>query len=282
MQTGFHSKTKRQYRNLRHIPLPAIPLLKGVDYAHRPLLFCNKGTEIHTKQQNKTTLSNHPPTAIKHIRTPSCRPPKRTQNKIMGNTDAATAIFCNFGEIIIIMNNFHDLLFNRRSIRKYTGDEIAADDVKTILQAGLASPSSKGKMPWQFFVVEDKSTLESLSRCKDFGAKPIAGCALAIVIAVNPYESDVWIEDGSVAAFSMQMQAQDLGLGSCWIQVRERMDKQGNPAEENVKRLLGIPDDLRIPCILSIGYKNEVRKPLEEDKCLWEKVHIAAINNDNE
>ena len=80
------------------------------------------------------------------------------------------------------MKSFHDLLFNRRSIRKYTDEEIAADDVKTILQAALVSPSSKGKMPWQFVAVDDKATLEQLSKCKEFGARPIAGCALAVVV----------------------------------------------------------------------------------------------------
>lgn len=173
------------------------------------------------------------------------------------------------------MNSFHELIFNRRSIRKYDGKELDADSVTTILQAGLVSPSSKGKMPWQFVVVEDRPTLEALSQCKDFGARPIASCAIAIVVALNPYESDVWIEDGSIAAFAMQMQAQDLGLGSCWIQVRERMDKQGVSAEEKIKDTLGIPEEMRILCVLSIGHKNEERKPLDPEKCLWEKVHIG-------
>ena len=187
-----------------------------------------------------------------------------------------------FEETFEFMENYHNLLFNRRSIRKYSANEIAPEDVKTIIQAGLASPSSKSKMPWQFVIVEDKEMLQSLSQCKEFGARPIAGCALAIVVTASPYESDVWIEDASIAAFSMQMQAQDLGLGSCWIQVRERMDKQGQSAEENVKTLLNIPEEMRVLCILSIGHREEERKPLEEDKCRWEKVHIATWRNPEE
>lgn len=173
------------------------------------------------------------------------------------------------------MNSFHELLFNRRSIRKYTEEEISAEQAKLILQAGLVAPSSKGKMPWNYIVVEDKAMLEQLSRCKDFGARPIAGCALAIVVTVNPYDSDVWIEDAAVAAFAMQMQAQDLGLGSCWIQIRNRFDKEGNLAEDNVRQALGIPDEINVVCIVTIGHKNEERKPLEEEKCQWEKVHIG-------
>ena len=178
------------------------------------------------------------------------------------------------------MNDFHDLLYNRRSIRKYKESEISSDSVRLILEAALASPSSKSKMPWQFVVVEDKAMLGKLSQCKEFGARPIAGAAIAIVVVLNPYESDVWVEDGSVAAFAIQLQAQDLGLGSCWIQVRERYDKDGKSAEENVKELLGIPMDMRVLCVISIGEKDEERKRLDEDKCKWEKVHIAQWRND--
>ena len=91
------------------------------------------------------------------------------------------------------MNDFHDLLYNRRSIRKYKESEISSDSVRLILEAALASPSSKSKMPWQFVVVEDKAMLEKLSQCKEFGARPIAGAAIAIVVGLNPYESDVWV-----------------------------------------------------------------------------------------
>lgn len=173
------------------------------------------------------------------------------------------------------MKNFHDLLFNRRSIRKYKDEEISGDDVTTILQAGLASPSSKNRRPWNFIVVEDKKTLEALSKCKEFGARPIESCALAIVVTADPFESDVWVEDASIASFAMQMQAEDLGLGSCWIQVRERFDRDANLAEDNVRAILGIPDDIRVLSILTLGHKDEERKPLNEEECLWEKVHIG-------
>lgn len=172
------------------------------------------------------------------------------------------------------MNNFHDLIFNRRSIRKYTDEEISPENVKQILEAALVAPSSKSKMPCQFVVVENKSTLSSLAKCKDFGAKPIEKCSLAVVVTADPLVSDVWVEDASIAAIMMQLQAQDLGLGSCWIQVRERYSEDGSSAEEYVKELLSIPPDIRVLCIFSFGHKNEERKPYEQDQCKWEKIHI--------
>lgn len=73
------------------------------------------------------------------------------------------------------MENMHELLLHRHSIRKYTGEPIPPEDVKQILEAALMAPSSKRSMPWEFVLVEDKATLEELSFCKDMGAKPIAG-----------------------------------------------------------------------------------------------------------
>ena len=61
------------------------------------------------------------------------------------------------------MENFHELLLTRHSIRKYTDEPIAAEDVKTILEAGLMAPSSKRSTAWNFIVVEDK---ESNPHCR--------------------------------------------------------------------------------------------------------------------
>ena len=123
----------------------------------------------------------------------------------------------------ILMKSLHDLLIHRRSIRKYTQEALSPEAVKTILEAGLLAPSSKRCTPWEFIAVEDNETLARLSECKTSGAKPIAGAALAIVVTADMTLTDTWIEDASIAAILMQLQAADLGLGSCWIQVRGRL-----------------------------------------------------------
>lgn len=68
------------------------------------------------------------------------------------------------------MNNFHDLIVNRRSIRRFTEEEVSAEDVKTIMEAALMAPTSKNSRPWQFVLVEDHAKLEALSKCKESGA----------------------------------------------------------------------------------------------------------------
>lgn len=176
------------------------------------------------------------------------------------------------------MKSLHDLLIHRRSIRKYTQEALSPEAVKTILEAGLLAPSSKRCTPWEFIAVEDKETLARLSECKTSGAKPIAGAALAIVVTADMTLTDTWIEDASIAAILMQLQAADLGLGSCWIQVRGRFGAMDEPAEDFVRETLGIPEEMGVLCILSIGHKDEERKPFDEEKMMWEKVHIGNGN----
>ena len=68
------------------------------------------------------------------------------------------------------MENFKDLVQKRRSIRKFTDEEIKAEDLQTILRAALMSPTSKGTRAWHFVVVDDKSLLEKISLCRSMGS----------------------------------------------------------------------------------------------------------------
>ena len=63
-----------------------------------------------------------------------------------------------------------------------------------------------------------------------------------------------------------------MGLGACWIQVRERHAADGRPTEEIVKALLGISDPLRAVCMIAVGHKGMERKPQNEDRLKWDKV----------
>jgi len=173
------------------------------------------------------------------------------------------------------MENLHQLLLERHSIRRYTDESVDPDDVRAILEAALLAPSSKSARPWQFVVVEDKAMLEHLSKCKPAGALPVAKCAFAVVVAASPSRSECWLEDASIAAGMMQLQACDLGLGSCWIQVRGRYTADDEPSGDYVQAALGIPSDYSVVCIMTFGHKDEVRRPVDPAKLLWEKVHIG-------
>lgn len=172
------------------------------------------------------------------------------------------------------MEQFSDLIKNRRSMRKFTDEELTQEEVVALLKAALMSPSSKRSNCWQFIAVDDKETLASLAHCKEMGAAFLADAALAIVVMADPLASDVWIEDASIASLMIQLQAEDLGLGSCWVQVRERSAASGMPSGEYVHGLLGIPLQLQVVSIVAIGHKGMERKPFDEAHLQWEKVHI--------
>lgn len=175
------------------------------------------------------------------------------------------------------MEQFGQLVKLRRSMRKFTEEKITAEEQRQLMRAALMSPTSKGLHSYEFYVVEDSMQLQQLATAKDKGAEFLAQAPLAIVVAAHPSVSDVWIEDASVAATTLLYQAEDMGLGACWVQYRERCDIQGNDAEANVRRIVGIPDELRIVCVVAIGRKGMERKPQNEDRLLWDKVHSQTL-----
>lgn len=172
------------------------------------------------------------------------------------------------------MEQFSDLIKNRRSMRKFTDEELTQDEVVALLKAALMSPSSKRTNCWQFVVVDDKEILQKLSLCKEMASSFLADAALGIVVLADPLASDVWIEDAAIASLMVQLQAEDLGLGSCWVQVRERFTADGVPSGDYVHEVLDIPLQLQVLSIIAVGHKGMLRKPFNEEHLQWEKVHI--------
>lgn len=159
-------------------------------------------------------------------------------------------------------------------MRKFTSEELTQEEVVTLLKSALMSPTSKRSNCWQFVAVDNKETLEKLSYCKAQSANFIADAALAIVVLADPMASDVWIEDASIASVMVQLQAEDLGLGSCWVQIRERQTATEAPSDEYVRGVLNIPLQLQVLSIIVIGHKGTERKPFDEEHLQWEKIYI--------
>lgn len=175
------------------------------------------------------------------------------------------------------MTDFNKIVQTRRSHRSFTDEEISADDVRIILRAALMSPTSKGRRAWQFVVVDDKLAIEKLADAKNSGAQFLREAPLAVVVLGAPQENDCWIEDGSIAAVSMQYQAEELGLGSCWAQMRGRGLSDGTSADEVIRGVLSIPEDLSVLCVVGFGHKATELRPQDEEKLKWENVHINAF-----
>lgn len=173
--------------------------------------------------------------------------------------------------------NLQELLINRRSIRQYTPEALNPDDVRSILEAGLLSPTGKNARAWHFIVVDNPEMLQRLATCKKMGASCVGRATMAIVVCVDVTASETWIEDGSIAGAYMMLQARDLGIGSCWVEVTGRLAADGTPAEDVVSELLDIPEQIQPLCILAMGYPNEDRKPQNTEKLLWERVHLGTF-----
>lgn len=159
-------------------------------------------------------------------------------------------------------------------MRKFTDEELTQEQVVSLMKAALMAPTSKRSNAWQFVVVDDKELLKKLSLCKEQSAQFIADAALAIVVAADPLASDVWIEDAAIASIYIQLQAEDLGLGSCWVQVRERFTASGIPSNDYVHEVLDMPLQLQVLSIIAVGHKGMERKPFDESHLQWEKIHL--------
>lgn len=153
--------------------------------------------------------------------------------------------------------DFFSIVEKRRSIRKYSERPIEQETIDQIMESALRAPSSRGLQPWEFVVVTDEGIIEKLSKSKEHGSAFLQGAPLAVVVCADVTKCDVWIEDASIASTFIILAAQALGLGSCWIQMRERKHVSGRPAEEYIREVLDLPKNLRIVNILALGYPGE-------------------------
>ena len=167
-----------------------------------------------------------------------------------------------------------DILYHRRSTRKFTDQKIAPELIDQIIAAGLLSPSSKGGRPWEFIVVDDPQLLERLSEAKPHSAMLLKHAPLAIIIAGNPSQSDVWIEDCSIATILIQLEVEALGLGSCWVQIHRRFYDDEVSSNEYIRHHFQLPNHLEVLSVVGIGYKASERPRLTESDLEWSKVKL--------
>ena len=168
---------------------------------------------------------------------------------------------------------FIPLIQKRRSIRRFLKRDVEPEKIDLLVEAALRAPSSRGINPWEFIVVTERETLDRLSTAKKHGSLFIKNANLGIVVCADPEQCDVWVEDASIASIFIHLAALSLGLGSCWIQIRERMHNEIITSEEYVSEILNIPVNLKIESIVGIGYPDEEKSPHAKEELQYEKVH---------
>ena len=165
-----------------------------------------------------------------------------------------------------------EILRSRRSIRKYEKKGIDSNVLDIFKEALLRCPSSRGINPWVFIFVDNHDLLNRLSQAKEHGSGFLKDAPLGIVVCGDETKSDVWVEDCSIASIVIQLTAHSLGLGTCWIQIRNRFHKKETTSEQYIQELLGIPEHLRVECVISIGYPAETKTPLPFERLDFDKI----------
>lgn len=147
--------------------------------------------------------------------------------------------------------NISDAIRTNRVVRKFQ-DKLLPDDVMfSILNAGRRSQSSKNSQTWRFIAIQDKATLQALSKCGEW-AGHIAGAALCVAILTpSPTEKFQTMFDAGQAAAFMQLAAWELGIGSCPASLYE-FDK--------TRAILGFPTEWHLRIALSFGYPTDEKK----------------------
>jgi len=157
-------------------------------------------------------------------------------------------------------------ILKRKSVRSYLDRPVEDEKLSEVLEAGRLAPSASNIQPWKFIVVKDKKRREKLEvACKNqkfVGEVPVI---IAACIVSKGYNIGGWYDsallDIGIAFDHMTLQAAHLDLGTCWI---------GAFFEDKVKKILEIPDNIRVAALLTLGYPKDPtsvkknRKPIEE------------------
>jgi nitroreductase len=163
--------------------------------------------------------------------------------------------------------DFYQVIQSRRSIRAYKPNPIPDEVLQRILEAGRIAPSAKNIQPWKFIVVKDEQIRQQLvPACRNqtfIGQAPVVICAVALEKIAWGNMGGYWSSypvDLSIALDHMILAATNEGLGTCWI---------GAYVEAEVKRILKIPDDVKVIALTPLGYPAQEpsakpRKPLSD------------------
>jgi nitroreductase len=170
------------------------------------------------------------------------------------------------------MNVILDTIFKRRSIRKYTDQQVEPEKLDLLLQAGMAAPSAMNCKPWEFIVVTDPEKLAQFRKRLIFGDRN-APAAIVVCgnpgLSANPAAKLFWIQDCSAAAENILIAAVGLGLGTVWIGVHPVAN-----FVKTVRAIVSIPKKVTPLCIIYVGYpvdEKPSRTQYDEQRVHWQE-----------
>jgi nitroreductase len=151
-----------------------------------------------------------------------------------------------------------DTIKDRRSIRTYKDERIPKDKLEKLLEAARLAPSAGNRQNWKFIVVENEQIKNQLVTASNNQA--FVGTASHVIAGIGDSAQKWHQVDLSIALEHIVLEAVELGLGTCWI---------GAFNEEEVKKILKIPQDKKVVALLTVGVPAESpaakpRKSLKE------------------
>lgn len=165
----------------------------------------------------------------------------------------------------------HEILKNRRSIRKYKAEQVSDAHLDAILEAGLYAPSGMNTQNAFMVAVRDQETRNQLSRMNAavMGTEndPFYGAPCVVVVLVEP-ERYTAVEDGSLVLGNLMNAAYEIGVGSCWIHRARQMFESEEGKE--LLRKWGLREDLIGVgnCILGYPDEDPAPKPRREGRII--------------
>lgn len=155
--------------------------------------------------------------------------------------------------------DYKEVLYSRHSVRRFSDRSVDREIIDSMIEEAMTAPSSRNSKSTGFMIIEDRSTLEAMSVMRDSGSSFLKDAAAAIVVLGDESKTDLWVDNAAISTTLLMLSAVDKGLGSCWIHVNGRPkcknDKEAGLAEDYLRDLLGIKDNMRVLCVLALGYE---------------------------
>ena len=163
-----------------------------------------------------------------------------------------------------------DVIFNRRSIRRYKEQSVEQEKIDKLLKAAMQAPSATNQQPWEFMVVQNKEKLGKLAGISAY-SKMVADAPLAIVLLANEDRMRLqlhWEQDMAAATQNILLEAAHLDLGGVWIGVAPMQDRM-----DLISELYGLKSKLRPFCVIPIGYPEDGQEHKFVDRYDPDRVH---------
>lgn len=149
-----------------------------------------------------------------------------------------------------------DIIFARRSIRRFTPEPVPEGALRTLLGAGMSAPSSRDRRPWEFVLVTERDRLDRLAEAHPHGKMLFEATAAIAVCGRLDLSPDYWVQDCSAATENILVAAAGLGLGSVWLGC--------HPNDERVaavREILAIPASVGVLSLIALGRPAEEKEP---------------------